>query len=174
MDDRGRVPLGAPFSVPVIDQNTPAARTVPRVYIAPTVAHQETGGQIQAVFGACLEQQARLGLAAIAPVAIVVETGENVVQRQFGPKAGVHRLDGFPRLGSAGNIGLIGDDNEQKPGAFQIQERWYNVREDYEIGNRTGRMRLAIHNYRAVQDSVPVQKHGAIRAPRHRTDSHFV
>jgi hypothetical protein len=61
----------------------------------------------------------RLGLAAFARVDVVVEAREDVVDREFGPKFLVHRLNDGNRLSPARDVGLIRHDNQDESGSSQ-------------------------------------------------------
>jgi hypothetical protein len=158
----------------VVDQDGRAAGAAAGLDVLPAVADHEAGREVDAVPGRCLDEQARLGLPAIAAVAVVVEADQHVVQRQRGPQGRVDRIDHVSLLRPPRHVRLVGDPDEKQTGAFQSLQRAGDVGQHLQLGERGWRTGSAVFHDGAVQDAVAVEERRASRRAAHRTDSHFV
>ena len=108
--------------VVVIDQNCFATRGVAGIDVAPAISHEETSREIDVVLALGLEQKSRPGLAASAIIRIIMVTDEDIVDRQ---RRGQRLMDGFDGLacvGAAGDIGLVGNDEESESVRLQVEQ----------------------------------------------------
>ncbi len=102
----------------MVDPNGAAACSRACIDVAPTVANQIAPHDIDAVPGSSLEEQAGQGFAAVAAIRIIVVADEKIVEREMGGQEAVYLFDVFAGGGSAADIGLIGDDDQEKSAIF--------------------------------------------------------
>jgi hypothetical protein len=68
-------------------------------------------------------------------ILVVVRADSHVIERQAAPQLAVDGVDTLPRLGAAGNIRLIGDDDEQQAGGVKLLASLDGFRSHDEAGN---------------------------------------
>ena len=95
--------------------------------VAPPVAHDVAGFQIDIPDPGRFEQQARLRLPARATRRIVVRADADTVQLQETLQALVHFGDLFGRDQAARDVGLIGDQDERETGVAQSAAGFANA-----------------------------------------------
>jgi hypothetical protein len=78
--------------------------------------------QIDAVGGGGIEEHSGLGLSARTVIGRVVIAGIDGVERQFLAKAVVDGFDAIMGLDAAGDVGLIGDDEQEEAGIAKAGE----------------------------------------------------
>lgn len=140
--------------------------------IAPPVSDHVGFFQGDALFPGSFRQHSWCGLAARAAIPLVMVAHLDLVQGQLPAQEGVHLFDRFPVLFSPRHVGLVGDDDEQEPRGAQILQRLPGPRHDFQLRDRRGREGLPATDDGAVENPVPVQKHGPLR--HFEADSHFV
>src|SRR6266849_4402518 len=91
-------------------------------------------------------------------IAIVIITDEDIVDWQRGREYLMDGLDGLPRLRSARDVGLVGDDEDSESVCFQVEQGGSNLRRvdrrdnDADIGDFRGVATIAPYdsqNFRA-------------------------
>jgi hypothetical protein len=123
------------------------------------------------VAGGGTREEAGLGLAAAAAVAVVVWADEYVEEGQPVEQVPVDGLHDLERLRPTGHVGLVGDADEQEAEIVEHSQGLLHPGQDLDGLEGRGRVRHAVPDERPGQDTVPVQEHGAAA---HRTDSHFI
>ena len=90
----------------------------------------------------------------------------------------MHRFHHFPALDTRGHIGLVRDDDDQKPGLAQCMDRSLYSRKKLELFQSGWGIRLSVTHYRAIDSAITIEKHSPlhiIRAADSTADSyHFV
>src|SRR5262245_36864209 len=104
-------PLAA--TVLSLDQDAHTTRSPTSLDITPPVPHHHTTRQSNAPTVCCLQQKARLGLAARAPVGIVMVTGKHLLNRQQALYPRMDRLNALMTLEATRHIWLVGHHNKQ-------------------------------------------------------------
>ncbi len=99
---------------PVVNQYREAADAVTGVDVAPPVANEIACPKVDVVFASCLEDHARLRLAARAIVRVGMVADLDFVDWQATSQFLMHGIYGCARRYSRGNVGLIRyDDGEE-------------------------------------------------------------
>ena len=101
---------------------------------------------------------------------VVMRTDEDVVEGELRGQTGVNGVEQFPRQRAARDVGLIGDDDQQKAAGLEEGEGFGHAGQNLELLGSTRRIGLAVTLERAVEHAVAVEKHGALQ----RRDSHLV
>lgn len=83
----------------------------------------------------------------------------------------MHRFDSFTALRPAADIGLVGDDYENKAGCFQFRATAGCLRINLELVDVPWRKRKPAAHHWSIEDAVPIEKN---RAPFYFVLSHFV
>lgn len=159
-----------PATVRSLDQDTGATGSLTGLDIAPPIADHHTARQIDLPPLCRLQQQPWLGLAAFAPIGIVVVAGEYILNRQRASDPCIDALYTLTTLAATHHIRLIGDDDQHIAGCPQHLACFSDAREYLAFFESSGGMGNAVSHDRPVEHTVPVQKDGC----PHRTDSHFV
>src|SRR5271157_2935002 len=158
------------LAVSAVDPHRAAAGRLSGFDVAPAVADQKAAGQVRAETRSSFQYQPRLGLAAIASVAVVVRAYQNLVQRQLASQPRANRIHGFGGLCSARHIRLVRHDNQREAPPFQPLQRLRGARHNPHFGCGLRWIRFAVPYDGFVQHAVAVQKDGSLQ----RTDSHLV
>ena len=162
----------AALLISIVEKHRSATGGVSGVDVPPTVADQEAVWKRDFKSGRGVKQQAGLRLTAGAVVRIVVVADKEAVEWEHCSKCSVNLFDGFPGGGAAGDIGLIGNDNQQESAIVQAGKGLVRTCDELELIGRLRRVWFAAANDRFVDHSVAVEED---RLARHqRTDSHFV
>src|SRR5580693_8877759 len=90
--------IGPALTIPMVDEDGPAAGAVTGLHVAPAIADDVAGRQVNIPIARGIQQQARARLAASAARGIVVRTNADVVQIQVTLQAAVD----FSHLRGAG------------------------------------------------------------------------
>ena len=99
-----------------------------------------------------------------------MKTGQKIVQRQFRAEPLMDRLHSFDGLGSAGDVRLVGDHQQNQPQRLQLPERGRGVPGKAHGVGRGRRVGLAVAYDGLVQNTVPVEEDRSVQ----RTVSHLV
>ncbi len=108
--------LGTVLPVVPLDTNRQTPCPAACFHISPPVADHEAPREIDPVLGRRAEQQPRLGFAAGTAVSVVMIAHENIIEGKLGAERGVDLLHRRPRLNPSGDVRLVGDHDERKPG----------------------------------------------------------
>src|SRR6478672_4136483 len=147
--------------VTVVDKDGAAAGAAAGVHVAPTVADEIARGEVDPVPGGGLEDHPRLGLAAGAIVGVGVEADDDIVDRQLPHDFRVHRFDRRLRRQSVGDVGLIGDDDQDEARLLKEASSLGNPRQNAEVRKVRRRYWLAVALQVGVDDAVAVEEDGA-------------
>src|SRR5208337_4661668 len=153
-------PIGTLFGVAVVDEDRATAGAVAGFDVAPTVANNIAGLQIDIPNAGRFEQQARLRLAAGATRGVVVRAEAHAVQLQEALQALVHLGDLFGRDQATRDVRLICDQDQREPSLAQSAAGFANARQQSKIGEGRGRVWFALAQDGAIHDAVAIQKHG--------------
>src|SRR6185312_13753990 len=159
--------IGPSLVVAAVDEDGAAAGASAGLDVAPAVADHVAGRQVDRVGLGRLEQEAGVGLAPQAVVAVLV-ADQDGGDRHLGQEPVVHRLHHLAALGAAGDVGLIRGADEQEAGVTELPRRPDGAREDLELLQRRRGTGAAV----ADDGAVPARGRRAVLA--HFTDSHFV
>ena len=147
-------------------------------HIPPTITHHETTREIYLPLASRLKQHARFWLAAIAAVGIRVVASLDVITDLFGKQLAVHRIHHFQLLNTGCDIGLVGDDNDQKVGFAQCLGCALDTREKLEVVEGGRRIWLAVTHECSIDDAITVKEHcppqHTRRSIRGERSHHFV
>ena len=96
----------------MIDEERSAAGASPRFDVPPSVADQETGGEVDVEFAGGAHEKPGFRFPAVALITVIVEARQNGVQIQFAQEMFVNAVDRMARRHPPGHIGLVGDDHK--------------------------------------------------------------
>ena len=99
-------------------------------------------------------------LAAVALFVVVMLANLDPVERQNGGELRIDLVDIGAVHPAARDIGLVGDDNQQKAFALQFLERCASAVCDDELTQITWRVRLAVADDCFVQHTIAIEKDG--------------
>jgi hypothetical protein len=100
-----------------------------------------------------------LGFTAFARVDVIVEARDDVVNREFGPKFLVHRLNDGNGLSPARDVGLIRHDNQNESGSSQLIYGVNDAIDETKLIDSARRYRNTINTNGFVKDTVTVEEH---------------
>lgn len=160
MDGGGGRGGGAALAVLVVEEDGAAASGVAGVDVAPAVADDEAGGEVDLMAGGACEHESGLGFAAGAIVFVVVIADDEIVEGEGGAEEIVNLFDGGLGLAAAGDVGLVGDDDEEEAGGAETVEGFGGAGEDLHFGSGGGRVGAAIADDGAVEDAVAIEEYG--------------
>jgi hypothetical protein len=103
----------------VVDENGLASCPPTRFDIAPAVANHETLAELDTPVDGGGQEHSWLRLPAVAAVRIIVVAYSKVIKPDAATQEVVDLLDTLARHASAGDIGLVSDDDQKKPVAAQ-------------------------------------------------------
>jgi len=118
----------------VRNEDRPAPCPAPGLDVAPAVAHHEAGAEIDAVLAGTLEEQSRSGFAAIAAIAVLMATHQQVVQRQSGAHRGIDVVQRLTAEQPSRDFGLIRHTDEQEPGGLEAGQSGRGIWRYLQIG----------------------------------------
>jgi hypothetical protein len=107
--------------------------------VPPSVANDETPGEIEAHLCGGVEQHPWPRLSAGAIITIVVVTTQQPIHANLPAEQFVDTLDRSVGHGPAGDIWLIGHDDQHKPSAAKVGNRLPDPRQDLELVCRSRR-----------------------------------
>jgi hypothetical protein len=110
-----------------------------------------------------LEKKAGFRLPTRTIVRIVMRADADFVKAQAGLESRIDLVNGAARSRAAGDIRLVGHDNEQKAALLQAGTGLFHPRKQSHFRERTGRIRSAIADHCHIQDAVTIEEHGATR-----------
>src|SRR6516162_7578743 len=113
------------------------------------------------------QYHAGLRLTAVALLSVVMLTNLDRVERQTGGEPRIDLIDIGAARFAARDIGLVGNDNQQKAFALQFLECCAGAVSDNELLQITRRVGLAIAYNCSVQYAIAIEKDGR-RFRRHR------
>src|SRR5579883_151493 len=169
-DDDIRSRVGTALPITEIEKYSTASGLRAGVNVAPAVADHEAGGEIDIEIARRGLEHPRFRLAALAGIGAVMIADVDRVERHGSSQDGMNLFEGFAALSPAGEIGLVGDDNQQESRLAKPHESRPGARRDAELRYRARWIRLPIPNQGCIQDSIPIEEDGASQ----RTPSHFV
>lgn len=126
------------------------------------------------MFSGGVQQEARLGFAAIAGIRVVVITDLKRVQWKAISKIIVHRFDNGPILGSTSYVRLIRDNTQPEASLPKHLQSRLHAREYFKVVKSRGRERLSVAHDSAIYNAIPVEENSFTRRRVYRTDSHLV
>jgi len=173
-DDELRL-LAQRLAITVIDEDRAATGGVRAINVAPAIANEEAVLQIDIVLRRGAEQHPWLRFPAIAGIVVaftgVIANFDRIERRNGGPQFFVHRFDHFANLGTAPDIRLIADDNQEKAGRFQFRASLSDAGIKFELLDVRRRKGKTIADHGPVENAVAIEKDGA---PFYFVLSHFV
>ena len=103
------------LSVAPIHENRTTPCAVGCLDIAPAVADEKAGGEVDPPAFRSGQQQARLRLAAIAAIGVVMEADRDLIQGQAVLQLAVHLFHGVGGESAPGDVGLVRDHDQDEP-----------------------------------------------------------
>jgi len=82
-------------------------------------------------------------------------------------------FDDFPSLCAAGDVGLIGDDQQQESEIAELRQCLGNARKDLDLVETLGRMWNAVADERANENAVTVEENSALKITERRYSRWF-
>lgn len=160
--------------VTVIHENGFAARRVAAINVAPAIPDQKRRTEVHVKIARRAQHHSGCGFAKIGGHSLAgIVADLDMINRQFRAQPPVHGLDHSLILRAAPDVRLIRHDDQKKPVLFQDAARFGHARQKFEFGNAGGWMRVTVHDHRAIEHAVAIQKNRARRAG-HFTVSHLV
>jgi len=153
--------VGAAFAIFVVQKKGLTSSALAGFDIAPTVAHDVAAGEVDIPTARGLEQEARPGFAAEATVGVIVRADAHIVELQVLLKLVVDLGDLFGGGGAAGDVRLIGDEDQRETGFAEFAAGFADSVQQAEIGKRYGRVGLSIAEDSAIDDSIAIEEDGA-------------
>ena len=161
------------FVVAEIDENGADAGALAAVDVAPAVADHPGAGKVETEEHSGVGEHTGSGFAAVVFGVIDALAGgvagfDVSDRRDELAEAGVHRFDDGLRLRAATDVGLVGDDDEHIAGGGEGGAGFGDARDEFELGERGGRVGLAVADDLSVQRAVAVEKDGGAGGWRQR------
>ena len=107
-----------------------------------------------------VQQHARGGLPALAPVRVVVGADSYFVQRQARAQLAIDLLHSLGGLGPAGDVRLIGNDDQNQAGVVEPPAGALDSWQQLKLLGGCRRVRLSVHDSWAVQNAVTIKEDG--------------
>jgi hypothetical protein len=148
------------FSVAVTDQNGATTGAATGLYVPPTVADHEAALKIDAVFLLRPKNHSWLRLAAFALVLVIMLADNDRIEGQAFTKAVIDPFYIGARRGTARQVRLIGDDDEDESLAFQNFQCGASTINDDKLDEILRRMRSAMAKDGVIEHAVAVEKYG--------------
>jgi hypothetical protein len=163
------------FFITALDESRAATCGVRAIDIAPAIAYDITPFRIDVQLSNCAEDHAWTRLTAIARLAITL-TGmianlNAIKQWKRRLHFQIHRFNGFATLSAAANVGLVGDDNQEKVRSLKPRTSVRNILVKLELLETRWRIRHSVPNNDPVDYSIAIEKNCA---SRYFMLSHFV
>ena len=153
-----------------VHENGRASRASAGPDVTPSISHKVTIGKSDVVLDGSGVQHAWRGLAAGAPVGIVVVADADVVEGECLAQVCVEGVDLIPRGETPDDIRLVRHEDEEESGAGETVQGIGYAGENLEIVQRERRLRLTGAEDLPVDHTVAIQKDCAL----HVVDSHLV
>jgi len=134
------------------------------IHISPAIANHPAFRQINVQFARGAQQHARLRLAAVAigQTLARVKTNLHAVNGKLLDQMRVNCFHEFLFQGAASDIRLVRRNDQQKSGGFQFRAGAGNFGKEFKFIQVSRREWLAVAFQRAVDDTVAIQKNGAV------------
>jgi hypothetical protein len=153
--------IGRALGPVAVDQEGADTGVGAGVDIAPAVADHETLGEIDVVLRGGIQKEAWLRFAAAAVVWVVVPADADVVEhREGGAEGSVDGIDRGARDFAAGDVGLVGDNDEEVAGILEASEGGRGLGINVEIGEGGGRNGFAVVDDGFVEDAIAIEEDG--------------
>jgi len=162
------------FAIVKVQQYGTATGGLPRIDVAPAIAHHEGTGEVDPVMRLRIEEEAGQGLTAMAGVAIVMRADQELVHRKCLPHGVVKRVNRLEGSGTAGDVGLIGSDEQEEAERLQASQVAGSGLHNLHFFESGRRVRLAIAHDGLIENAVPIEEDGAHSRGQGFTDSHLV
>jgi hypothetical protein len=136
--------------VSTIEENSSAACADAGLHVAPAIADHEARIKVDPASLGGVKEHSGLGLAACASVRVVVRANDDLVERKRFEQRIVNAPDGLFGLRSAGDVGLVCDDDELEASRAQTVAGLLDTWKDLDLVHVVGRARDAVAHDRSV------------------------
>src|SRR6266853_4463059 len=107
-------------------------------------------------------EQARLGLATRAMVALVVRADQDVIQWKSAAQQIMHPVEVAARLITAGKSGLVGRDDEHEPGRLEFFQLRFGRLDHFEFFQRQRRDLMLRSGPNLIEDGITFDKYSSL------------
>jgi hypothetical protein len=136
--------------VSTIEENSSAACADAGLYVAPAIADHEARIEVDPASLGGVDEHSGLGLAACAPVRVVVRANDDLVERKRHDQSVVNAPDGLFGLRPAGDVRLVCDDDELEAGRAQTVAGLLDTWKDLDLVHVAGRAGDAVAHHGGV------------------------